>query len=112
MESKQHDPLLRLTFELNPLTPKEEVKVDQRILLDVLPVQVVYDAVSLATSSPVVPPCRHCAVIVLSLCCRCHVAVVVVVLLFVVLCHGKEIKDCESMWYHDYCRLLLLRYYN
>ena len=66
VETTQHDPLLSLTFELNPLTPKEEVKVDQRILLDVLPVQVVYDAVSSAI--PAVLLCC-CAAIVLSLSC-------------------------------------------
>ena len=51
MAAQQTDPLLNLTFELNPLCPEEEVKVDQRIALDLLPVQVVYDAVSLATGS-------------------------------------------------------------
>ena len=79
MEANQHDPLLSLTFELNPLTPKEEVKVDQRIILDVQPVQVVYDAVSLATSSAVLFfLCCHCAVVVmlwnLVLVCSCAVA--------------------------------------
>ena len=79
MEANQHDPLLSLTFELNPLTPKEEVKVDQRIILDVQPVQVVYDAVSLATSSAVLLLCCHCAVVVillnLVLVCCCAVVV-------------------------------------
>ena len=45
MEEKE--PLLSLTFELNPFDPEQEVKVDQRIILDLLPVQMVYDAVSL-----------------------------------------------------------------
>lgn len=71
MAPMQSDPLLKLTFELNPLAPEKEVKVDQRIALDLLPVQVVYDAVSLATAVLLLCCCYCCCccTVVTSFCC-------------------------------------------
>ena len=49
MSSDSDDHLLDVEFDLNPLKMKEDKqKIDQRIRLRLLPVQVVYDAVSLA----------------------------------------------------------------
>lgn len=73
MAPTQSDPLLSLTFELNPLAPEEEVKVDQRIVLDLLPVQVVYDAVSLATAVLLLCCCCCCCTVVTLFCCCCTV---------------------------------------
>ena len=48
------DHLLDVEFDLNPLKREEDKqKVDQRIRLRLLPVQVVYDAVSVCTCSSV-----------------------------------------------------------
>ena len=55
MSSDSDDHLLDVEFDLNPLKMKEDKqKIDQRIRLRLLPVQVVYDAVSLALQRVVI----------------------------------------------------------
>ena len=55
MSSDSDDHLLDVEFNLNPLKMKEDKqKIDHRIRLRLLPVQVVYDAVSLTLQRVVI----------------------------------------------------------